>query len=181
MKLLIASDLHGDLDSAEKLLDAFRREGADRLLLLGDYLYHGPRNGLPPTYAPKKVIELLNANAAHILAIRGNCDSEVDQMVLKFPMMAEYALLSLDGLTVYATHGHKENIDNPPKLAPGDLLLCGHTHIPKFLAFGKENVYLNPGSVSMPKEGNPCTYLVYENRTFTLKTLDGNLISIMNF
>ena len=176
MKLLICSDIHGDLDSMKDVLCAYEKEGAERLLILGDLLYHGPRNDLPKTYAPKEVIELLNANRDKILSVRGNCDTEVDQMVLSFPVLAEYALLSLDGLTVFATHGHIHNMEKCPPLAKGDILLHGHTHVQTATAFGNENTYINPGSISLPKEGNPKTYMVYENRTFTLKNFDGNVM-----
>ena len=176
MKLLIASDIHGDLESLELVLKAFRYEECDRLLLLGDLLYHGPRNDLPTTYAPKKVIELLNANKDYIMNVKGNCDGEVDQMVLDFPILADYILLSLDGLTVFATHGHHHNTQTPPPLLKGDILLHGHTHILKCEEFGNENLYLNPGSAALPKEGNPRSYMVYKNRSFTVKDFSGNVI-----
>ena len=176
MKLLIASDIHGDLDSAEAVLSAYEREGADKLLLLGDLLYHGPRNDLPTTYNPKAVIELLNNNKDKILAVRGNCDTEVDQMVLAFPILADYAYLSLDGLSVFATHGHHHNTATPPPLRRGEILLHGHTHVLCATPFGDGNWYINPGSAALPKEGNPRTYAVYENRAFTVKTLDGAVV-----
>ena len=170
MKLLIASDIHGDLESLELVLGAFKDENADKLLLLGDLLYHGPRNDLPKTYAPKAVIELLNANREVILTVRGNCDTEVDQMVLNFPILSDYAYLELDGLSVFATHGHRHNTATPPPLRPGEILLHGHTHVLKCEKFGNDNLYLNPGSAALPKEGNPRTYMIYENRCFTVKT-----------
>ena len=176
MKLLIASDIHGDLDSAEAVLSAYEREGADKLLLLGDLLYHGPRNDLPSTYNPKAVIALLNENKEKILAVRGNCDTEVDQMVLTFPILADYAYLSLDGLSVFATHGHHHNTATPPPLRRGEILLHGHTHVLCATPFGDGNWYINPGSAALPKEGNPRTYAVYENRAFTVKTLDGAVV-----
>ena len=176
MKLLICSDIHGDAKCAEATLAAFAAERADKLLILGDILYHGPRNDLPENYAPKKVIELLNGYRDKILAVRGNCDTEVDQMVLAFPVLADYAILSLDGLTVYATHGHVYNTSNTPPLAPGDILLHGHTHVLTVTTFGDENTYINPGSVTLPKENNPKTYIVYENRTFTIKDFYGNMV-----
>ena len=181
MKLLIASDIHGDLESMELVLEAFKNEGADKLLLLGDLLYHGPRNDLPKTYAPKAVIKLLNENKNDILAVRGNCDTEVDQMVLDFPILADYCYLSLDGLTVFATHGHHHNTTTPPSLREGEILLHGHTHVLKCEEFGNGNYYLNPGSVALPKENNPRTYMVYENRTFTVKDFDGHTVLIKEF
>ena len=176
MKLLIASDIHGDLDSLEKVLSAYESEGAERLVLLGDLLYHGPRNDLPSTYAPKAVIELLNANRDKILAVRGNCDTEVDQMVLNFPILADYAYISTDGLGIFVTHGHRYNISTPPALRKGEILLHGHTHVLTCTEFGEENFYLNPGSAAIPKENNPRTYMVYENRTFTVKDFSGNTV-----
>lgn len=181
MKILICSDIHGDLESAEKLISLFREEGADKLLILGDILYHGPRNNLPVGYMPKGVTELLNENKNVIFAVRGNCDTEVDQMVLDFPILADYALLSLDGLTVFATHGHKFNTKTPPPLSKGDILLHGHTHIPTCIEFGDDNIYLNPGSVSLPKENNEKTYMIYEDRCFTLKTLSGETLFAKKF
>ena len=181
MKLLIASDIHGDLESAKNVIEAFKSEGADKLLLLGDLLYHGPRNDLPESYAPKAVIRLLNAAREHIICVRGNCDTEVDQMVLEFPILADYAYLSLDGLSVLATHGHHHNTVTPPPLRCGEILLHGHTHVPACTCFGNENWYLNPGSAALPKENNPKTYMIYENRTFTLKEFDGKEIFAKNF
>jgi len=176
MKLLIASDIHGDLESCELMLKAYRDEGCEKLLLLGDILYHGPRNDLPRTYNPKAVIELLNGVREEIIAVRGNCDTEVDQMVLNFPILADYAYLSLDGLSVLATHGHKFNLSALPPMKRGEILLHGHTHVLRCEEFGDGNYYLNPGSVSLPKEGNPRTYMVYENRKFTVKDFDGNVV-----
>jgi len=181
MKLLIASDIHGDLESAQLVIDAFKKEGCDKLLLLGDILYHGPRNDLPKTYNPKAVINLLNENKDIILAVRGNCDTEVDQMVLSFPILADYAYLSLDGLSVFATHGHHHNTETPPPLREGEILLHGHTHVLTSVSFGNSNVYLNPGSAALPKEGNPRTYMVYEKRTFTVKTFDGKVVLEQKF
>ncbi len=178
MKLLIASDLHGDAAATRRLTRRFDAEGADRLLLLGDLLYHGPRNPLPESYAPREVIELLSPLADRILTVRGNCDTEVDQMVLPFPILAPYCLLAADGLTFFATHGHLYNPDNPPPLAAGDLLLCGHTHVPAHRTFGRDNLYINPGSVSMPKENSPAGYMIYEAGIFTHKTMDGDEISV---
>ena len=176
MKLLIASDIHGDFESAEIVINKFNEEKCDKILLLGDILYHGPRNDLPATYAPKKVIALLNENKDKILNVRGNCDTEVDQMVLEFPILADYALLSLDGLTVFATHGHHHNTQTPPPMTKGDILLHGHTHVLKCEGFSNENTYLNPGSVALPKGGNPRSYMIYEGGTFTCVDLEGNTI-----
>ena len=176
MKILIASDIHGDLDSAKAVFTAAEKECADKILLLGDLLYHGPRNDLPTTYAPKAVIELLNANKEKLIAVRGNCDTEVDQMVLSFPILADYAYLCVDGLNVFATHGHHHNMQTPLALNNGDILLHGHTHVLTCTEFGNKNYYINPGSIALPKENNPRTYAIYENRCFKVKDLDGNVV-----
>jgi putative phosphoesterase len=176
MKLLICSDIHGDLSAMQNVLAAYKAEGADKILILGDLLYHGPRNDLPCGYNPKGVIELLNANRDIIMTVRGNCDTEVDQMVLSFPIMADYIYLSMDGLSVFATHGHHFNTETPPPLREGEILLHGHTHVLKSVEFGNKNFYLNPGSAALPKEGNPKTYMIYENRTFTVKDFTGNTV-----
>ncbi len=172
MRLMIASDIHGSAKWCGKMLEAWRREAPARLLLLGDLLYHGPRNDLPEGYDPKAVIAMLNGIAPHLLCVRGNCEAEVDQMVLSFPVMAEYCVLYADGLTVYATHGHVRNEDDPPPLQPGDVLLCGHTHVPgcrRHAGF----TYVNPGSVSIPKENTPHSYLMLEGGVLTWKDLEG--------
>ena len=129
MKLVIASDIHGSAFWCRKLMEVAEREQPDRLVLLGDLLYHGPRNDLPRDYAPKQVIPMLSAWKDRILAVRGNCEAEVDQMVLPFPCMADYAVLEADGLTFYLTHGHLWNPDKLPPLTPGTVFLSGHTHI----------------------------------------------------
>lgn len=171
MRYMIASDIHGSAKWCRAMLEAFDREGADRLLLLGDLLYHGPRNDLPEAYAPKEVLALLNAHRDKLLCVRGNCDTEVDQMVLSFPMMADYAVLPMGQHLLYATHGHHFGEDCPPPLCDGDLLLCGHTHVPKCAAHG-DYTYLNPGSVSIPKEGSAHSYMLWENTTFVWKDLE---------
>ena len=160
MKLMIASDLHGSAYYTRLLLTAMDREQPDRLLLLGDLLYHGPRNDLPREYAPKQVIQLLNARKSQILCVRGNCEAEVDQMVLEFPVLSEFGVVFADGLTLYMLHGHK-NLDLP--VLPGDILLCGHTHVPAVRKDG-EHYYVNPGSVSIPKEGSCHGYMILDNR-----------------
>lgn len=172
-KWLIASDIHGDYECAKQLAERYEASGAERLILLGDLLYHGPRNDLPAGYAPKKVIALLNEMKNEILTVRGNCDTEVDQMVLEFPILADYAYLSVDGLSIFATHGHTYNPQNPPALKAGEILLHGHTHVPAAEKFGENNLYLNPGSTSIPKENSPKSYLTYENGVFTFCDLFG--------
>jgi putative phosphoesterase len=181
MKLLIASDIHGDIESAEILINVFNKEKCDKIVLLGDILYHGPRNDLPGRYAPKEVISLLNKYKDRILAVRGNCDTEVDQMVLEFPILADYAILSLDGLTVYATHGHNYNTKTPPPMANGDILLHGHTHVIRAEKFGEENTYINPGSITLPKENCPRSYVIYEDRKFTFYNTNSEIVKTAVF
>ena len=176
MKWMIASDLHGSAYYCRKMLEAFEREGADRLFLLGDLLYHGPRNDLPREYAPKEVIPLLNGKKEKLLCVRGNCDAEVDQMVLEFPVLADYAVLPVGQRLIYATHGHIYQVKNLPPLAPGDVLLHGHTHVPAWTEFGQGNLYLNPGSVSIPKENSPHSYMTLEGNTMQWKELEGSAV-----
>lgn len=176
MKWMIASDLHGSAYYCRKMLEAFEREGADRLFLLGDLLYHGPRNDLPREYAPKEVIPLLNGKKEKLLCVRGNCDAEVDQMVLEFPVLADYAVLPVGRRLIYATHGHIYHVKNLPPLAPGDVLLHGHTHVPAWTEFGQRNLYLNPGSVSIPKENSPHSYMTLEGNTMQWKELESSAV-----
>ena len=176
MKWMIASDLHGSAYYCRKMLEAFEREGADRLFLLGDLLYHGPRNDLPREYAPKEVIPLLNGKKEKLLCVRGNCDAEVDQMVLEFPVLADYAVLPVGRRLIYATHGHIYHVKNLPPLAPGDVLLHGHTHVPAWTEFGQGNLYLNPGSVSIPKENSPHSYMSLEGNTMQWKELESSAV-----
>ena len=153
MKLFIASDIHGSAHYCEKLLAEFSRTGAEKMLLLGDILYHGPRNDLPKGYNPKAVIDMLNNIKDKILCVRGNCDTEVDQMVFGFPVLADYAVIYDGNTTIYATHGHNYNENNLPPLQKGDILLHGHTHIPVCNEH-EDYTYINPGSVSIPKENS---------------------------
>lgn len=176
MKWMIASDLHGSAYYCRKMLEAFEREGADWLFLLGDLLYHGPRNDLPREYAPKEVIPLLNGKKEKLLCVRGNCDAEVDQMVLEFPVLADYAVLPVGRRLIYATHGHIYHVKNLPPLAPGDVLLHGHTHVPAWTEFGQGNLYLNPGSVSIPKENSPHSYMTLEGNTMQWKELESSAV-----
>ena len=172
MKFLIASDLHGSAYYTRLLVKAFETEKADRLILLGDILYHGPRNDLPRDYAPKEVIALLSPLRERILCVRGNCDTEVDQMVLPFPILADYAVLPVGERLCYLTHGHVFNSAHLPPLMPGDILLHGHTHVPACEEH-PTHVYLNPGSVSIPKEGSHHGYMTLEDGLFLWKDLDG--------
>lgn len=171
MKLLIASDLHGSAYYCEKLMERIQAEQPDRILLLGDLLYHGPRNDLPDEYAPKTVIPMLNAMKDEIIAVRGNCEAEVDQMVLEFPVMADYAQLVLeDGRTLFLTHGHLFNPENLPPLRKGSVFAFGHVHV-KHGEWKGDIAVVNPGSVSIPKDGTH-SYMVYENGVFTAYNLE---------
>lgn len=174
MKWMIASDIHGSAYYCRQMIEAYKKEQADRLLLLGDILYHGPRNDLPEEYNPKVVIEMLNKIKNDVLSVRGNCDTEVDQMVLSFPILADYAILSVGNRMIFATHGHKFNENNLPPLHEGDILLHGHTHIPK-CAEHSTYTYLNPGSVSIPKEGSCHGYMLLEENHFVWKDFDGSI------
>ncbi|MBR0131347.1 MAG: phosphodiesterase [Firmicutes bacterium] len=190
-KLFIASDIHGSSKYCRLMLEAFERSGAQKLLLLGDLLYHGARNDLPDGYEVKQVFAMLNKYKDRILAVRGNCDSEVDQMVLDFPIMAEYAVLTLEApaeadpekagddekaasgdatderiITVFAHHGHHFDENHPMPLGMGEIMLCGHTHVPKDADHGSF-VYLNPGSVSIPKGVSRHSYMIYEDGVFS--------------
>ena len=173
MKWMIASDIHGSEYYCKQLLEAYEREKAGRLLLLGDILYHGPRNNLPTGYAPKKVIEMLNAHRGDIICVRGNCDSEVDQMVLEFPILADYCIITEGERLIYATHGHLYNEQNLPPLQQGDILLHGHTHTPCCTEYNSYT-YMNPGSVSIPKEDNWHGYMILEKEIFVWKDLEGH-------
>jgi len=175
MKLLIASDIHGSAHYCKLLMEAFARENADRLLLLGDILYHGPRNDLPVEYNPKAVIAMLNEMSGSILCVRGNCDAEVDQMVLNFPVMADFCIVQSGERFIYATHGHIYNAANLPPLKSGDILLHGHTHIPECRRVG-DILIMNPGSVSIPKNGTPHSYMTAGDGHFVWKSLDGSVL-----
>lgn len=165
MKLLIASDVHGSAKYCRLLLEKLEEERAEKLILLGDILYHGPRNPLPEEYSPPKVAEMLAKVKDKIICVRGNCDSEVDQMVLPFPVLSDYAAIYADGVNIYLSHGHKE----APPLNSGDVYITGHTHVPvdEILTYR----HLNPGSVSLPKENSAHGYILFNNGEFVFKTL----------
>ena len=168
MKLVIASDIHGSAYWCGKLCELIEAENPDKIVLLGDLLYHGPRNDLPRDYAPKQVIPMLSGLKEKILAVRGNCEAEVDQMVLPFPCLADYALLCCDGVTMYLTHGHHANLDNLPPLVAGSVFLSGHTHV-KLDKVVDGIRCLNPGSVSIPKDGSH-SCMIFENGDFRIHT-----------
>lgn len=177
MKWLIASDIHGSSYYCKQLVEAFEREQADKLVLLGDLLYHGPRNDLPKDYEPKKVIEMLNTLKERIIAVRGNCDAEVDQMVLEFPIMADYVMLHMGNRTVYASHGHVVGPDQPLPFVDHPILVCGHTHVPVRKEY-ETFTFLNPGSVSIPKENSHHGYILMDEEEILFKDLEGNRITI---
>lgn len=175
MKWMIASDIHGSAPACAALLERFREEGAQRLLLLGDLLYHGPRNDLPEGYQPKAVIAMLSEARENLLCVRGNCDAEVDQMVLPFPILSDTMLICDGGVSILATHGHIYHAQNLPPLQKGDVLLHGHTHIPVMENRG-DYFLMNPGSVSIPKEGSARGYLLLQDGIFTHKDLSGRVL-----
>lgn len=177
MKYFVASDIHGSATFCQRMLDAYFKEGADRLILLGDILYHGPRNDLPEGYAPKQVISMLNDVKSELFCVRGNCDTEVDQMVLNFPILADYALIPLGKRTVFVTHGHRYNTDSPPPMKQGDILLHGHTHVPACTEFNG-CLYVNPGSVSIPKEDSWHGYMIIEENRLVWKDLESEVKKI---
>lgn len=180
MKLMIASDVHGSLYYCDKMLKAYSDEHAERLILLGDLLYHGPRNDLPKDYNPKQVIRRLNEVKNELIAVRGNCDAEVDQMVLEFPIMADMTVICLEDRIAYASHGHIYSTDKLLPLKAGDIFLQGHTHIP----MAKEQdqiILLNPGSVSIPKENYPNSYGIMDSEGFIVKSFDGEVIKQIKY
>ncbi len=174
MRIMFASDIHGSLYWCEKTVRAYRENKCGKLILLGDILYHGPRNDLPEGYNPKGVIALLNPMKDEILCVRGNCEAEVDQTVLDFSVLSDSLIMFEKGIMFFITHGHLFNTENPPKLGKNDILIHGHTHVKCVRRFGDNNVYINPGSVSLPKEGNPQSYMIYEDGRFTIFDFNGN-------
>ena len=175
MKLFIASDLHGAFGRAEKIIAAFRAENADLLLLCGDYLNHGPRNGLPDDYAPEKVAPLLSSFKEIIIGVRGNCDSEVDQLLLPFPMMGDYAVVFANARRLFLTHGHIHSPEKLPQLPAGSVFVSGHTHVP-VLEYSGEILLVNPGSPAMPKGGSKAGYALVTAEAACLKTLEGETV-----
>jgi hypothetical protein len=169
---MIASDIHGSAKYCRLLIEACDREGVDRLLLLGDILYHGPRNDLPEEYSPKEVAGMLNARKDEIYCVRGNCEAEVDQMMLKFPVCADYILMAVGNRMMFVTHGHIYNLEKLPPMKRGDILLYGHTHVPAFEEFDGF-AYFNPGSVALPKENTVRGYILLDGCEFVWKTLEG--------
>lgn len=176
MKWMIASDLHGSAYWTRRLVERWKAEQPDRTVLLGDLLYHGPRNDLPDEYSPKLTVELLETLQPRPICVRGNCDAEIDQVVLPFPMMADYGVLSDGTQTVYITHGHLYDRTNPLPMQAGDVMLCGHFHVPACEQQPGGWWYVNPGSVSIPKEDSAHEYLIWEQGVWTWKDMDGNVL-----
>ena len=168
MKIFIASDLHGSAEYCRQMIESFTKENADKLLLLGDILYHGPRNDLPENYSPKEVLGMLETVKDKVICVSGNCEAEIDREILPFPVLSDLGAIFVDGLNIYFAHGHKK----APPLANGDVYITGHTHIP-LNTLEDGHYHLNPGSLSLPKEGTRHGYIVYENRKFTFKDLSG--------
>lgn len=175
MKLLFMSDIHGSAYYMSKMLDAIEFEKPNQIILLGDALYHGPRNPLPIEYDPKKVVDMLNSLKTKIIAVRGNCDSEVDQMLIEYPMLSDYGILFEGGRRIIITHGHLYNKDTKLHLQKGDIYVQGHTHVPQMELIDGV-YYLNPGSISLPKNNTKCSYGILENNQFLLKTLECKLL-----
>lgn len=165
---MFVSDIHGSAKYTRLLLERLKEEKPSKLYLLGDILYHGPRNDLPEEYAPKEVFGMLNEIKELCLGCQGNCDAEVDQMVLDFPIMAEYLVISLGDRNLYLTHGHHYNEHNPLPINKGDILMCGHTHVPVCAEYD-QFIFMNPGSVSLPKENTPHSFMVLKDDTFYWK------------
>lgn len=176
MKILFASDIHGSEYYTRKLTGKYRELSCDKMILLGDVLYHGPRNDLPKGYNPKEVIKILNSMSDEIISVRGNCEAEVDRMVLDFSCMSDYFVMFEKGRMFFITHGHLFNCENPPKMKHGDILIHGHTHVQTIEKFN-DNLYINPGSVSIPKENNPPSFMIYENGKFTIYDFEMKILN----
>ena len=179
MKYLLFSDIHGCLPALEKVLDFFEAEHCDMMCIMGDIINYGPRNRIPEGIDPKGIVERLNALADKIIAVRGNCDAEVDQMVLEFPIMADYMALFLEGRMIFVTHGHVFNEENLPNFNAGDVLIHGHTHV-RAAANRGDYFFLNPGSMALPKGDGIHSYMVYEDGVFTTKDMDGAVLETLD-
>lgn len=180
MKILFISDIHGSFYYAKEAVNKFKEEGADYLVILGDELNHGPRNPLPKEYNPQETANLLNQYKDKIIAIRGNCDSEVDQMLLKYPIMSDFSIILHNGRRLFLTHGHIYNPDNLPPLSKGDVFFFGHIHVP--IAEMQNDIYIiNPGSISLPFNNYPNSYGILENNTLKIKDFSGNVIKEVSF
>ncbi|HEX3025869.1 MAG TPA: phosphodiesterase [Clostridia bacterium] len=180
MKLFFIADIHGSAYYLKKTLAVYEQEKADYLVILGDELYHGARNPLPEEYNPKEVAGLLNDYSGKIIAVRGNCDSEVDQMVLNYPIMSDYSTILYHGKRLFLTHGHLYQENNMPGLCDGDVFFYGHTHVLR--AEKKDGVtIINPGSITLPKENLPHTFGLLENDVFEIRDLNGGVVKKIRF
>ena len=177
---MVISDIHGSLFYLKKVIEIFEKNNYDKILILGDELYHGPRNPLPKEYNPKEAAELWNRYKNKIIAVRGNCDSEVDQMVLNFPITADYNMIFWENKKIFMTHGHIYDIDSPLPMEDGDIMIYGHFHIP-IIQRKNEKMFLNPGSISLPKENNPNSFGVFENGSFYIKDMEENILNEIKF
>ena len=173
MKLLVVSDIHGSAYYAEKIPEIFEKEKADKIIVLGDLYYHGPRNPLTKDYSPMKVAEILNSLKDRLEVIKGNCDAEVDEMISEFKFK-EHLLLDVNNLKVYFTHGHKNNMDNLPD-EQIDMMVYGHFHT-GFIVKKDGIIFANPGSISLPKDNTKNSYLILDKESIVLKDIDGNVI-----
>lgn len=180
LRLLFLSDIHGSISCLETGLSKFEEEKADMIVFLGDLLYHGPRNPIPEGYDPQKVSQLLNANKDKLMSVRGNCDSEVDQMVLEFPILGDYHIILMNKRRIFVTHGHLFNENNMPPLSSGDVLVHGHTHVPVAKKVG-EQYLLNPGSTTLPKENYKPSYGILTEEGFEVKDMEGNILKSIRF
>ncbi|MBQ4329150.1 MAG: phosphodiesterase [Lentisphaeria bacterium] len=173
MKIMFISDIHGMHQTLKQALDHADRLSVDQIVILGDILYHGPRNGVPSVYDPAAVADMLNERKDQILAVRGNCDAEVDQMMLKFPIMADYSELICGNNRFFLTHGHLWNENHLPDLPAGTILAHGHTHIPELKIRFQEKIWIfNPGSISLPKNGNIRTFGLFHDGKLTVNDLE---------
>ena len=176
MKIIFCSDIHGMATTLQRFLQHMEQLSPDKLIILGDVLYHGPRNGVPSLYDPPQVVKLLNAKKNLISAVRGNCDAEVDQMLLEFPIMSDYAELLCEEKQFFLTHGHLWNENRLPPLSSGAVLAHGHTHIPVNKTLPNGITIFNPGSLSLPKEGMPQSFGFYDGKVLTVRKLDDGSI-----
>lgn len=179
MRYMIISDIHGSTRFLEKVIQRFHEEAYDYLIILGDILYHGPRNPIPEGHNPQGVVELLNPLAEKIIACRGNCEAEVDQMLLAFPCLGDYSQIIEGGVRLFATHGHLYTADNFPKTGGKEIFLYGHTHLWELKK--EDNLLIcNPGSITLPKQNRPHTYATYENGVMAVYTLEGDMLASLS-
>ncbi|WP_458119587.1 phosphodiesterase [Paenibacillus sp. Z6-24] len=180
MKIMFISDIHGSLHWLNRAIEKVEQEKPGQIVLLGDYMYHGPRNPLPDEYNPAEVANTLNRYRHQVIAVRGNCDAEVDQMLLQFPMMGDYVILYHESRKIYVTHGHGYSMEHLPQLKPVDVFIQGHTHIP--VAEQRDGIYLlNPGSIALPKEDYPHSYGILEGSTFTVRSFEDKVVKQITF